>query len=122
MPQIIDAHTAAAMVKEGTKVLFGGFLAVGSADNIIDQIVQKAVDHFGHLDILLNNAGLLRREKALDFSEKDWDDVMNVNLKSLFFLSQAVARQFVKQGTGGKIINIASLISFQGGRLLAGRS
>ena len=88
----------------------------------IDQIVKKAVDHFGHLDILLNNAGLLRREKALDFSEKDWDDVMNVNLKSLFFLSQAVARQFVKQGTGGKIINIASLISFQGGRLLAGRS
>lgn len=84
----------------------------------IGQIVQQTVDHFGHLDILVNNAGLLRREKALDFSEKDWDDVMNVNLKSLFFLSQAVANQFVAQGTGGKIINIASMLSFQGGILV----
>lgn len=84
----------------------------------IDQIVQQAVDYFGHIDILVNNAGLLRREKALDFSEKDWDDVMNVNLKSLFFLSQSVARQFVEQGTGGKIINIASMLSFQGGILV----
>lgn len=84
----------------------------------IGQIVQQTVGHFGHLDILVNNAGLLRREKALDFSEKDWDDVMNVNLKSLFFLSQAVANQFVAQGTGGKIINIASMLSFQGGILV----
>lgn len=84
----------------------------------IDQIVQLAADHFGHVDVLLNNAGLLRREKALDFSEKDWDDVMNVNLKSLFFLSQAVANQFVRQDTGGKIINIASMLSFQGGILV----
>ena len=84
----------------------------------IGQIVRRAVDHFGHLDILLNSAGIIRREKALDFSEKDWDDVMNVNLKSLFFLSQAVARQFVKQETGGKIVNIASLLSFQGGILV----
>jgi len=81
----------------------------------VDQIVQKALGNFEHLDILLNNAGILRREKALDFSEKDWDDVMNVNLKSLFFLSQAVAKQFVSQNSGGKIINIASLLSFQGG-------
>ena len=50
-----------------------------------------------------------------DFTEKDWDDVMNVNLKTVFFLSQAVARQFIKQGGGGKIINIASMLSFQGG-------
>ena len=84
----------------------------------IGQIVQKAMDNFGHVDILLNNAGILRREKCLDFSEKDWDDVMNVNLKSLFFLSQAVARQFVAQNTGGKIVNIASLLSFQGGILV----
>ena len=84
----------------------------------IEQIVNQAVDHFKHIDILLNNAGLLRREKALDFSEQDWDDVMNVNLKSLFFLSQAVARQFVEQGKGGKIINIASMLSFQGGILV----
>lgn len=82
------------------------------------EIIQKSMENFDHLDILLNNAGILRREKALDFSEKDWDDVMNVNLKSLFFLSQAVARQFVAQNSGGKIINIASLLSFQGGILV----
>jgi 2-deoxy-D-gluconate 3-dehydrogenase len=81
----------------------------------VGQIVQEAVNYFGRLDILVNNAGILRREKALDFSEKDWDDVMNVNLKSLFFLSQEVARRFVAQNSGGKIINIASLLSFQGG-------
>ena len=57
----------------------------------------------------------LSQQDALDFSEKDWDDVMNLNLKSVFFLSQAVARQFLAQGNGGKIINIASMLSFQGG-------
>jgi 2-deoxy-D-gluconate 3-dehydrogenase len=57
---------------------------------------------------------MIRRQDALEFSEKDWDDVMNVNIKSAFFLSQAAGRQFVKQG-GGKIINIASMLSFQGG-------
>ena len=63
----------------------------------------------------MNNAGTIRREDALSFTDKDWDDVMNLNLKSLFFLSQAVARQFIAQGQGGKIINIASMLSFQGG-------
>ncbi|MBR1671711.1 MAG: SDR family oxidoreductase, partial [Fretibacterium sp.] len=69
---------------------------------------------FGRLDILVNNAGIIRREDMLDFSEKDWDDVMDVNLKSLFFLSQAAARRMRDQG-GGKIINVASMLSFQGG-------
>lgn len=78
-------------------------------------IVEKTVEKFGHVDILINNAGIIRREDALEFSEKDWDDVMNVNIKTVFFFSQAVARQFVKQGNGGKIINIASMLSFQGG-------
>lgn len=81
-------------------------------------IVAQAVEAFGRVDILVNNAGTIRRSPALDFSEEDWDDVMNVNLKSLFFLSQAAARQFIKQGTGGKIINIASMLSFQGGILV----
>jgi 2-deoxy-D-gluconate 3-dehydrogenase len=81
-------------------------------------IVDQAVEAFGRVDILVNNAGIIRREKSLDFSEENWDDVMNVNLKSLFFLSQAAARQFIKQGTGGKIINIASMLSFQGGILV----
>lgn len=78
-------------------------------------IVDQAVAKMGHLDILINNAGTIRRCDAIDFSEKDWDEVMDLNLKSLFFLSQAVARQFIAQGCGGKIINIASMLSYQGG-------
>jgi len=81
-------------------------------------IIDKTVATFGRLDILVNNAGIIRRNQSMDFTEKDWDDVMNVNLKTLFFLSQAAARQFVRQKTGGKIINIASLLSFQGGILV----
>lgn len=84
----------------------------------LKDIVGEAVNAFGRLDILINCAGIIRRAKALEFSEKDWDDVMNVNLKSLFFLSQAAAGQFVEQGSGGKIVNIASLLSFQGGVLI----
>ncbi|KML67421.1 MULTISPECIES: 2-dehydro-3-deoxy-D-gluconate 5-dehydrogenase KduD [Pectobacterium] len=79
------------------------------------ELVEKAVAEFGHVDILVNNAGIIRREDAIDFSEKNWDDVMNLNIKSVFFMSQTVARQFIKQGKGGKIINIASMLSFQGG-------
>lgn len=81
-------------------------------------IIAQTVEAFGRVDILVNNAGIIRRAKALDFSEGDWDDVMNVNLKSLFFLSQAAARRFVQQESGGKIINIASILSFQGGILV----
>ena len=81
----------------------------------LENVVSETVAKMGHVDILVNNAGTIRRADALDFSEKDWDDVINLNLKSVFFLSQAVARQFVAQGNGGKIINIASMLSFQGG-------
>jgi 2-deoxy-D-gluconate 3-dehydrogenase len=83
------------------------------------RIVDKAVEAFGRVDILVNNAGIIRRCDALDFTEKDWDDVMDLNVKTVFFLSQAAARQFVKQGQGGKIINIASMLSFQGGIRIA---
>jgi len=76
---------------------------------------DAAVSAFGALDILVNNAGTIRRNDALDFSEDDWDAVMGVNLKSAFFLSQAVARHWVSAGRGGKIVNIASMLSFQGG-------
>ena len=86
-----------------------------SQQDALTSIVTQTVSAFGRVDILVNNAGTIRRQDALDFSEKDWDDVMNLNLKSVFFLSQAVARQFLVQGNGGKIINIASMLSFQGG-------
>ena len=81
----------------------------------IERIVAEAREVSPRLDILVNNAGIIRRADAIDFTEKDWDDVMNVNLKSTFFLTQAVARHMLADEGGGKVINIASLLSFQGG-------
>ena len=81
-------------------------------------IIEKTVAEFGKVDILVNNAGIIRRAPIQEFTEKDWDDVMNLNIKTLFFFCQAAAKQFIKQGTGGKIVNIASLLSFQGGILV----
>lgn len=77
--------------------------------------VGRAVAELGRLDILVNNAGIIRRGPALDVGEADWDDVLQVNLKAAFFLAQAAARAMVAAGRGGKIINIASMLSFQGG-------
>jgi 2-deoxy-D-gluconate 3-dehydrogenase len=78
-------------------------------------LVTAALKLSGKIDILVNNAGIIRREDAITFTEKDWDDVVDLNLKTVYFLSQAVARQFIAQGKGGKIINIASMLSYQGG-------
>jgi 2-deoxy-D-gluconate 3-dehydrogenase len=80
----------------------------------LSKVVASIIKELGRIDILVNNAGTIRRTPAIDFSEKDWDDVLQVNLKAAFFLSQAVARAMIPQG-GGKIINIASMLSFQGG-------
>lgn len=81
----------------------------------VQPIVDATVNQLGGIDILLNNAGIIRRAPVLEFTEKDWDEVIQINESAVFFLSQAVGRQFVKQGRGGKIINIASMLSFQGG-------
>lgn len=83
----------------------------------LNELVSRAVDEWSRLDILVNNAGIIRRAPALEFSEQDWDDVLQVNLKALFFLSQAAARVMVPQGSG-KIIHVASMLSFQGGILV----
>lgn len=82
-----------------------------SLQGLIDEAYQFA----GRLDILVNNAGIIRRNDALEFSEDDWDDVLDVNLKSVFFLSQAFAKKAVDDGYSAKIINIASMLSYQGG-------
>jgi 2-deoxy-D-gluconate 3-dehydrogenase len=81
----------------------------------VERVLKETLEAFGRVDILVNNAGLIRRADAVDFSEADWDLVMNINLKTVFFMSQAAARQMIAQGDGGKIINIASMLSFQGG-------
>lgn len=109
----IPEETAAKVIALGRR--FMAIQADLSKQDAIDDIVSKTLAEMGRVDILVNNAGTIRREDALTFSEKDWDDVINLNLKSVFFLSQAVARQFIAQGGGGKIINIASMLSFQGG-------
>lgn len=106
-------ETAAEVIAQGRRFL--SLKADLTRQNELPSLLERAVEEMGHIDILVNNAGLIRRDEALDFSEQDWDEVMNVNIKTLFFLSQQVARQFIRQGRGGKIINIASMLSFQGG-------
>ena len=78
-------------------------------------IIDGAVEKFGRIDILVNNAGIIRRDDLENYSVKDWDDVMNTNIRTLFFLSQEAGRRMIAQGQGGKIINIASMLSYQGG-------
>ena len=77
-------------------------------------IVEQTLSAFGKLDILVNNAGIIRRNDSVDFTEEDWDAVVDTNLKSAFFLAQAAGRHMISRGSG-KIINIASMLSFQGG-------
>ena len=85
----------------------------------VGDVVSQTVEELGQVDILVNNAGIIRREDALDFSEEDWDAVVDTNMKTLFFLSQAVGRHMVEwssqDGVRGKIVNIASMLTFQGG-------
>ena len=81
----------------------------------VTEVIDAAIAWTGRADILVNNAGIIRRADAVDFTEADWDAVMDVNLKTVFFLSQAFARHLIGKGRHGKIINIASLLSFQGG-------
>ncbi len=80
----------------------------------VGRVVEEAIARLGGLDILVNNAGIIRRADAVDFSEADWDAVIDTNLKSVFFLAQAAGRHMIAQGKG-KIINIASMLTFQGG-------
>ncbi len=79
------------------------------------QLIGQTLEEFGRLDILINNAGIIRRAPATDYTEEDWATVIEVNLSSVFRLSQLAGREMITQGRGGKVVNIASLLSFQGG-------
>ena len=111
---IVEPTDTVALMAE-TDRKFHSVIADMSKMATVDMVVAEAVKAFGKVDILVNNAGIIRRADAIEFSEKDWDDVMNINIKAVFFMAQAFAKQVVAQGTPGNIINIASMLSFQGG-------
>jgi 2-deoxy-D-gluconate 3-dehydrogenase len=114
-----------AVCRSGAEDTQKGVLAAGRKFSAINadlsessaaaRIVGEALSAAGRLDILVNNAGIIRRADAIDFTEDDWDATLDVNLKTPFFLAQAAAKAMIKAGQGGKIINIASMLSFQGG-------
>ena len=90
----------------------------GTTPGSARELVVMCVDALGRLDILVNNAGIIRRAPALEFSHEDWEAVLSINLSSAWYLSQAAGRHFVEAGHGGKIVNVASMLSFQGGVLV----
>ncbi len=103
---------------EGLGARFVGIQANLAELDQVESVVEQTLQSFGRVDILVNNAGIIRRQPALEFTRENWDDVLDINLRGLFFLCQASAKRFVEQKSGGKIINIASVLSFQGGILV----
>ena len=101
--------------KEGRKVVFvqGDLTKKEDRENLI----KTTLNNFGNIDILVNNAGTIRRAPLLEYKDEDWEAVMNINLNSVYYLSQAVAKIMVEQGSG-KIINVASMLAFQGGKFV----
>ena len=121
----IGQAIAVAMGRAGAHVIAAGRSSCAETVGIIDSAEEMTLDFADPLaaqhvfndrqvDILVNNAGIIRRDDSVDFSEADWDDVMDVNLKAVFFTCQAFAKAALPRGSG-KIVNIASLLSFQGG-------
>jgi len=115
LDRIPPEETAAEITRHGRKchsIVFDlGVLGSDAAEELITESARS----LGRLDILVNNAGIIHRAPALEYSEDDWHSVLQVNLDTAFYLSQAAARYFVERGDGGKIINVASMLSFQGG-------
>lgn len=126
----IGQAIAVALAGAGAHVVCGGrrscaetvaaiTAAGGSGEELVldfaDPMAAKGLFEGAGYDVLVNNAGIIRREDSTDFTEADWDDVMDVNAKALFFTCQAFAKTAIAEGRSAKIVNIASLLSFQGG-------
>jgi 2-deoxy-D-gluconate 3-dehydrogenase len=122
----IGLAIAQALAEAGARVTCAGRPGIETVRETIPQAETRILDLSDPLaaadsfagadyDILVNNAGIIRRADALDFTEEDWDAVMDVDLKAVFFTSQAFARALIARGAPGKIVNVASLLSFQGG-------
>jgi 2-deoxy-D-gluconate 3-dehydrogenase len=114
---VLSTEETAKKVKDAAKE------ALQVEANLLDKdsinfIIDKTVKKYGKIDILVNNAGIIRRAPLTEFTEKDWDEVITINQKALFFLSQAAAKVMIEKGEGGKIINTASMLSYQGGILV----
>ncbi|MEO0972212.1 MAG: 2-dehydro-3-deoxy-D-gluconate 5-dehydrogenase KduD [Pseudomonadota bacterium] len=103
------------MIREAGGEATATVMADLSTAKVAPEVIQHCEQALGPVDILVNNAGIIRREDALAFSEDDWDDVLATNLKVPFFLAQAAAKSMIRDERGGKIINVASLLSLQGG-------
>lgn len=101
--------------KEGRRAAF--YQADLSNRDAIKDLVESCLTTYGKIDILVNNAGTIRRAPLLEYKEEDWDAVMDLNLNSVYYLSQLVAKVMVEQKSG-KIINIASMLSYQGGKFV----
>jgi 2-deoxy-D-gluconate 3-dehydrogenase len=110
--QSVPTETLAACARLERKAHFIA-ADLGSTEPL-ERVVSEALAMAGRIDVLVNNAGIIRRADAVDFAEQDWDEVMNTNLKTVFFMCQRVGRHMLARGSG-KIINVASMLSFQGG-------
>lgn len=107
------AETAQLIEKDGGE--FFEVIADMSDTKNAPVILNTVLEKYGCVDILVNNAGIILREDAVNVTEEDWNKVINLNLNMVFLLSQAFARQYIRQGHGGKIVNVASMTSYQGG-------
>lgn len=113
---IIDRNKNAATIREiqelgvSCEAVEFDLSQIDRFDELVDGIYRK----YGHIDVLVNNAGVQRRHPSVEFPIEDWNFVIGVNMNAVFFLCQSVGRVMLKQGSG-KIINMASLLSFQGG-------
>ncbi len=119
---VIDMSETGAKVKALGRRALSIHADLSKGETESPRIIAEVVEKLGSVDILVNNAGIIRREPFVEHSAQNWNDVISINLSTPFFLSQAAAKQMIAQGKGGKIINIGSMLSFQGGILIPGYS